>query len=105
MRELTEQEKEFVAVRFDAYWNNKSGIFASDIVSTFRAGFAAGLDYAEKQQADLQAENERLRAALEALVADYDDYAYLPPNDNYTIAKTVLAGAAQPEDEGGSDEN
>lgn len=34
-----------------------------------------------------------LLEALEALVADYEDYAYLPPSPNYDKAKKAIAKA------------
>lgn len=34
-----------------------------------------------------------LLEALESLVADYGDYAYLPPNKNYDKAKAAIAKA------------
>ncbi len=46
-----------------------------------------------RDNANLIAAAPDLLEALEALVNDYNDYAYLPPNANYDIAKQAIAKA------------
>lgn len=84
-RELNEQEKEARGATFNKFADDKRGRVTIQETNAFNAGFAAGLDYR-------QAENERLRAALVAMVYEFENHSYCPNPGALHKARAALAG-------------